>query len=148
MHCIFQVLKISINKPVRIACHFRRVQAQGIQVCKLIYLSEKEFEFVKLKRLEFLKRVGYAKHPSDFEEKLPKGRKAEKEDALGSPTNEDLKRGIHRYTPCYEATNISSTRDSLFWSWRRVAEYYQDFLDEEQSETKKIIRIDPRIRKR
>jgi hypothetical protein len=115
----------------------------------LIYLSEEEFEFVKFKRLEFLKRVGY------FEEKLSRGRKAEKGDALGSPTNEDLKRGIHRYTSlktqnsgCYEATNISSTRDSLFWSWRRVAEYYQDFLDEEQSKTKEAIRIDPRIRKR
>ncbi len=119
-----------------------RVQAQGIQVFKLIYLSEEEFEFVKLKRLEFLKKGGY------FEEEVPKGRKAEKEEALGSPTNEDLKRGIHRYIPCYEATNISSTRDSLFWSWRRVAEYYRDFLDEEQSETKEIIGIDPRIRKR
>jgi hypothetical protein len=37
----------------------RRVQAQGIQVFRLIYLSEEEFAFIKLKRLEFLKRAGY-----------------------------------------------------------------------------------------
>jgi len=119
-----------------------RVQVQGIQVFKLVYLSEEEFEFLKLKRVEFLKRVGY------FGEKLPEGRKVEKKDALGSPTNEDLKRGIHRYIPSYEPTNIFSTRDSILWSWRRVAEYYQDFLDEEQTKTKEAIRIDPRIRKR
>jgi hypothetical protein len=28
----------------------KRVQAQGIQVCELLYLSEEEFEFLKLKR--------------------------------------------------------------------------------------------------
>lgn len=36
---------------------FRRVQAQGIQVFRLVYLSEEEFEFIKLKRVDFLKRA-------------------------------------------------------------------------------------------
>lgn len=114
----------------------------------MIYLSEEEFEFLKLKRLEFLKRVGY------FGKKPPEGRKGGKKEALRGSTNEDsykcirISRLVGKYTPCYEPTNIEATRDSLFWSWRRVSEYYRDFLDEEDGKRKEVIRIDPRVRKR
>jgi hypothetical protein len=112
-------------------------------------LSDEEFEFLKCKRLEFLKRVGYFfKGPS-------KGRKGYKEEALRGSTIEDLKRGRGNYTSCYEPTNILATRDSLFWSWRRVAEYYRDFQDMEDhapqhpvDKRKEVIRIDPWLRKR
>jgi len=105
-------------------------------------LSEEEFEFLKLKRLDFLKRAGY------FGEESSEGRKGDKKEALRGSTNEDLQAGRGRYTPCYEPTNIEATRDSLFWSWRRVSEYYRDFLDEEDDKRKEIIRIDPEVRKR
>ena len=113
--------------------NFRRGQAQGIQVCRLIYLSEEEFEFLKVKRVDFLKRVGY------FLKKPSRVKKVFKKEALRGFLNEDsyecasnmdehthLKVGIDNYTPCYESTNIHSTRDSLFWSWRRVSEYFRD----------------------
>jgi hypothetical protein len=62
-----------------------RVQAQGIQVCRLIYLSEEEFEFLKVKRLEFLKRAGY------FFKKPAEVGLVAKNEAIGGSTNEDLK---------------------------------------------------------
>jgi hypothetical protein len=54
----------------------RRVQAQGIHLCRLIYLSDEEFEFLKLKRLDFLKRG------SDFYKEPSKGRKGYKKKKL------------------------------------------------------------------
>ena len=66
-----------------------RVQVQGIQVFKLVYLSEEEFEFLKLKRVEFLKRVGYfppkADQPMADGEKLLEGRKVEKKGRIRKP---------------------------------------------------------------
>jgi len=50
----------------------RKVQVEGIQVCKLIYLSEEEFEFLRRKGVEFQKRVGY------FKKKPAKGRRVVK----------------------------------------------------------------------
>lgn len=47
--------------------------------------------------------------------------------------NEDLLSSIDNHTSCYEPTNIIATRDSLFWSWRRVKEYYRDFLVSEDN---------------
>lgn len=46
-------------------------------------MSEEEFEFLKLKRLDFLKRAGY------FGEEWSKGRKGDKKEALRGSTNED-----------------------------------------------------------
>lgn len=103
----------------------------------MVYLSKKEFEFLKLKRVEFLKKWGY------FGEERSKARWGGKNEAIGGATNEDLKKGRGKYTPCYEPTNIHATRDSLFWSWRRVREYYQDLeeeLDSKMKQMKKLIR--------
>jgi hypothetical protein len=57
--------------------------------------------------------------------------------------------------PCYEPTNIAARRDSLFWSWRRIAEYFRDLSEsgsigqdtEEHGKRREVIRIDPSLRK-
>ena len=108
----------------------------------MIYLSDEEFEFLNLKRVDFLKRAGY------FFKEPPRSRKVFRREVLGGFTDRDLEAGRGRCIPCYEPTNIDATRDSLFWSWRRVAEYYRDFLDEEDGKRKEVIRIDPSLRKR
>ena len=117
---------------------FRRVQAQGIHIERLVYLSKDEFEFLKLKRVEFLKKWGY------FGEGRTKEGLGGKNEAIGGSRREDLKAGRgSRYTPCYEPTDILATRDSLYWSWRRVKEYYQELeedLDNQMKELKKLIR--------
>jgi len=38
-------------------CEFRRVQAHGIHLRRLVYLSEEEFKFLKLLRFDFLKKA-------------------------------------------------------------------------------------------
>ncbi|MCK4404469.1 MAG: hypothetical protein KAW02_05195 [candidate division Zixibacteria bacterium] len=41
----------------------RRVQAQGIQLRRLVYLGEEEFKFLKLLRFDFLKRgISFSKN--------------------------------------------------------------------------------------
>jgi len=119
----------------------RRVQEQGIQsldpcgVCRLIYLSEKEFEFIKVKRLEFLKRAGYfLKEPTGVG--LGVKDEGQKQFRKG-----DLKVGRDNYTLGYEPSNIGFTRDSLFWSWRRVKEYYQELREEEDVKLKELKRL-------
>jgi len=108
----------------------------------LVYLREEEFRFLEVKRLDFLERAGY------FWEKGIKGKEVGKKEALRGSTNEDLMTGRGEYTLSYEATNIDATRDSLFWSWRRVGEYWRDFSDEEEGKRKRVVRIDPGVRRR
>jgi hypothetical protein len=100
-------------------------------------LSEVEFRFLDYKRLYFLRRVG------SFSESPQEWRWFRKKEALGSSISEDQKMRRHNYQPGYEPTNIHSTRDSLFWGWRRVKEYYRDLLEfREDKRKEKIIRID------
>jgi hypothetical protein len=100
-----------------------RVKEQGIQVFKLIYLSNEEFKFLRHLRLCFLKSAGkfFKKHPNV----APVAQKQ----ALQCPINNDLKpsRGNHRIIS-YESTSIHNAYDSLFWSWRRFKEYYRYLL--------------------
>ena len=123
---------------------FRRVQAQGIHLSKLIYLSEKEFKYLKFLRAEFLKRTG------NFFEEPPRtpqsGTKRETQKGSTKEGFKGLREGDGLY---YEPTNIQATRDSLFWGWRRVKEYYRDIIDlEEKGERKRGIRIDPQLRRK
>jgi hypothetical protein len=113
----------------------RRVQAQGIHLEKLVYLSKEEFKFLKQKRVEFLKKWG------QFGEEEPKVGLGGKKEAIRGCIKEDLKGRIRNHTPCYEATNIHATRDSLIWSWRRVKEYYQDLEEELDSKMKQMKRL-------
>ena len=114
----------------------RRVQAHGIHLRRLVYLSKEEFKFLRLLRVDFLKRL------HRFFEKQPKAISVTKKQPLLSPTCEDLKPRIDNHTPCYEPTNIMATRDCLFWAWRRVKEYYRDFLDlEDNSKAKEVYAI-------
>ena len=109
----------------------------------MIYLSDEEFRFLERKRLEFLRRVGY------FFRRPPEVELVVKKEAVGALQTEISRLGEVIIPPCYEPTSIQATRDSLFWNWRRVAEYYRDFLDMEvHVKTKEVIRIDPGLRKR
>ena len=102
-----------------------RVQPQGIQVLKLIYLSSKEFKLLKELRDRFVARLlgermdpGEAKKSIRFESHRFIGplRDVLNPDADNSPTD-------------YEATKMWSTRDSLLWGWRRVEEYFKTLLE-------------------
>jgi hypothetical protein len=108
----------------------------------LVYLREEEFRFLEVKRLDFLERAGY------FREKGIAGKQVGKKETLRGSTNEDLRTGRGEYGLSYESTNIDATRDSLFWSWRRVGEYWRDFSDEEEGKRKGVVRIDSVLRKR
>ena len=109
------------------------IQAQGIHLRRLVYLSEEEFNFLKLLRFDFLKRA------RGFFQKQPRRHFVVKKESLIAPRNEDLKPSIDNHTACYEPTNIINTRDSLFWAWSRVKEYYRDFLvPEENGEAKEV----------
>lgn len=97
---------------------------------------------MKVKRVEFLKRVGYFGKGRVKERKVGEGR------AVAGGVKEGFKTGRDKRTLCYEPTDISATRDSLYWSWRRVWEYWRDFSDEEDGKRKRVVRIDPELRKR
>ena len=99
------------------------------------------------KRHGFLKRIG------SFSESAPKGvnrmvspqkgRLVKTKEVSGSFIHEAQGMGRHKYTPGYEPTNIFFTRDSLYWGWQRVKEYYRDLLEFRGDERKeKTIRID------
>jgi hypothetical protein len=110
----------------------RRIQAHGIHLRRLVYLSKEEFKFLKLLRFNFLKKA------RRFFEKQPRTKFLTKKQPLGCPTNRDfLPRIDNNHISYYEPTNIVNTRDSLFWSWRRVKEFYRDYLDIEQESKKK-----------
>ena len=100
---------------------------------RLLYLSEEEFKFLKVLRENFLKKV------RGFFEKPPKTRAVAEKQPIVNPKSADLLSGIDNHTRCYEPTNILATRNSLFWSWRRVEEYCRDFLvPEENGEAKEV----------
>ena len=104
-----------------------RVQAHGIHLSRLLYLSEEEFKFLKVLRGNFLKKV------LGFFEKPPKTRVVAEEQLITGPTRGDLQSRIDNHTLCYEPTNMVTTRDALFWGWRRVNEYCRDFLTKEDN---------------
>ena len=41
---------------------------------------------------------------------------------------------------CYEPTNIAWTRESLFWRWRRVKEYYQELFEPDWDSALKAVK--------
>ena len=100
------------------------VQAHGIQVLKLIYLSKKEFRVLKELRERFVGRLlGERKGPGEA-----KKSNESKNHGFISPLRDVLSRGRDNPTSDYEATRIWNTRDSLFWNWRRVVEYCRDLF--------------------
>jgi hypothetical protein len=103
------------------------VQEQGTHLSKLIYLNKEEFNLLKVLRFDFLKRT------RRFFENLPKSHFVTQKHRLECPVTQDLNQGNGNTCPDYEPTNILLTRNSLFWRWRRVKEYYRDFLDKEDN---------------
>ena len=111
-----------------------RVQAQGIQVLKLIYLSGKEFKFLKGLGDKFVGRLlgerkglGEAKTPLHF-----------KNHRIISPIRDVLSPGRNNPASGYEATSVWNAYDSLFWSWRRVGEYFKDLFGMSDVDEKEV----------
>ncbi len=99
-----------------------RVQAHGIQVLKLIYLSKKEFKLLRELRDRFVGRLaGERKGPSEAKKSTHS-----RNHRFISPIRDVLSPGRDNPSSGYEATRIWNTHDSLFWGWRRVAEYFRD----------------------
>ena len=109
------------------------VKAEGIQVCRIIYLSKEEFRILKILRGKFLKRTG------NNYKKERKERNVLEREALECPTMEDLREWIGRSTLDYELTDfMEDSRNSLFWGWRRVKEYYREISEKYFDEKNKI----------
>ena len=101
-----------------------RVKAHGIQVVKLFYLSSKEFKVLRELRDKFVGRLlGERKGPGEA-----KKSGESKNHRFISPLRDVLGPGRNNPTSGYEATPIWNTRDSLFWGWRRTAEYFRDLF--------------------
>ena len=111
-----------------------RVKVEGIHpLKKLIYLNKEEFRLLRKLRKSFLKRARL------FFKKAPKQDSSPREYRLKRFIRDDLRKNNDNTYPSYEATNISLTRDSLFWRWRRVKEYYKDFLGIDNNLTMKEV---------
>ena len=97
------------------------MQAQGIHLRRLIYIREEEYKILKGLRDSLLKRWDrfFGKRSK------PHGKKKR----VGWPTRRNLDGRYNKILPGYEATRIWATRESMMWKWRRVREYYKDFID-------------------
>ena len=82
---------------------------QGIQLCKLTYLSGEEFRFLRRRR-KFL---------AESQGQLVKVRRPLRSARSADCTEKKRKKPIG-----YEPANIGLMQDSLLWRWRRVREYY------------------------
>lgn len=100
------------------------MQAQGIHLRRLIYIREEEYKILKGLRDSLLKRW------RRFYGKRPKPRIVVKRRLVGWRIKDDLNGRGGRIYPSYEATRIWATRESMMWKWRRVREYYRDFMDD------------------
>ena len=107
------------------------MQAQGIHLRRLIYISKEEYKRLRILRDSLVKRW------SRFCRKRPRRRVIAKKERVGWPIRAELNggNGRERY-PSYEATRIWATRDSMMWKWRMVREYYRDFLSWEDDGNK------------
>jgi len=109
-----------------LALHFWRVKVEGIHpLKKLIYLNKEEFSLLRKLRKSFLKRARL------FFRKAPKQDSSPRKYRLKRFVRDDLRKIDGKAYPEYEATNAVNVTDSLPWSWRRVKEYYKDFVDVE-----------------
>ena len=97
-------------------------------------MNKEEFKLLKVLRGAFLKRAGR------FLKKEAKPGFVAKKHAPRRPTRRDLYQGNGNTCLDYEPTNIQYTRDSLFWGWRQVREYWRDIQpDANEKETGKEV---------
>ena len=106
-----------------------RVKAHGIQVVKLFYLRVEEFKVLKELRDGFVGRF-WGGEKGSFEAKKSGDSKNHR---FISPTRDVLSLGRDNPVSVYEATQVWNTRDSLFWGWRRTAEYFRDLFEVDRS---------------
>ena len=113
-----------MNKVRRAARVSWTVKAHGIQVVKLCSLGQREFKVLKKLRDRFVEKL-WGGEKALGKAKIP----LEKKNSLfTSPIRDVLNPRIGNPSSFYEATRMWNTRDSLFWGWRRVAEYFRDFF--------------------
>ena len=80
--------------------------------------------FLKELRDRFVGRLfGERKGPGEAKTPLHK-----KISLFKSPIRDVLSPGIDNPASSHEAALIWNTRDSLFWNWRRVGEYFRDLV--------------------
>jgi len=96
------------------------VQEEGIHLRKLKYLRVEEFKILSDLKFKFIKRA------RDFFRKRGKSGFVDKNKAVGCAVRRDNRESNDKIYPCYEPTRIEYARDSLFWSWRRVKEYFRE----------------------
>ena len=81
--------------------------------------------FLKELRDRFVARLlGEGKGPGEAKQS-----RASQNHCFISPIRNVLTQGRGDSFPGYEATPIWNTRHSLFWSWRRAAEYFRDLFE-------------------
>ena len=91
----------------------------------LFYLSSKEFKVLKELRDRFVGRLlGEGKGPGEAKKSGDL-----KNHRFISPIRDVLSPGRDNPASGYEATRIWNTRDSLFWAWRRVREYFNQMRE-------------------
>ena len=94
----------------------------------------------------FLKRAGYFSEWIKREERPKEAREVFEKEALVDKRKPDFLNGSKDKARksirvlSYQPTNIEYTRDSLFWSWRRVKEYYQELGEEEETQLSQWIK--------
>lgn len=101
------------------------VQAHGIHLSKLVYLSEREYSFFQQLRDIFVERV--PERSKDVRVLVQRGAEGQ------------LKTSRERATPSfshavYEPSHISNVFDSEYWAWRRYKAYYRYVYGEEGME--------------
>ena len=88
----------------------------------MIYLTKGEFEFFKRLKEEFVKRA------AKFSKKLQEGKK-ESSERLVEQRSLTKKELIGQ-----EITRPYRSLDSIYWSWKRVKEYYREMTSTDRYE--------------
>ena len=96
---------------------------------KLFYLRGEDFKVLKELRNRFVGKL-WGGEKGSFEAKKSGDSKNHR---FISPIRDVSSPGRDNPTSVYEATQVWNTRDSLFWGWRRAAEYFRDLLDADRS---------------
>jgi hypothetical protein len=101
------------------------VKAHGIQAVRLCYLSWKEFKVLRKLRDGFVGRLlgerkglGEAKTPPHS-----------KNPWFRSPVRDVLDPARTNPSSSYQATRMWHTRESAFWNWRGVKEYWDQMTE-------------------
>jgi hypothetical protein len=101
------------------------VQAHGIHLSKLIYLSKGEYNFLEHLRDIFIERIPECPEAT----RIPRQREAKRQSKrlTEEPTS------VVSYA-VYEPSHIGNVFNSEYWNWRRYKAYYRYVYGEEGME--------------